>query len=255
MHTIERVEINGKNYQEGLQKAYHFAENTNGEVCSMTNLLDLRIKSPFSDDIWTSCNSHNAISERMFTRTRINQKPVVLIIHGKGPTTDYLLQGGTVPDPFKTRYGVPLEREVILQALDGKLEDGTEIPIFPFKEYKQLTEIPEHHGIVMDRESAFKKDPKRRIMIFGGDDYRYLLTTPSFLAAVGGTNRAIELRKKLEGYSWQICSHGNEIDFDENIGRQLLLDFEIDTGESRLNEATYNVWAKHYSVLFESSRK
>ena len=77
---------------------------------------------------------------------------------------------------------------------DGKLPDGTEIPVFPFDEFKRgVTDLPRRYGVVMDFETA--KRSKSGYVSF--DD---LKDDPLMIVRAGGVEAAAKYLDKARDY-------------------------------------------------------
>ena len=86
-----------------------------------------------------------------------------------------------------------LEREA-LDVLDGKLPDGTEIPVFPFDELKQgVANLPRRYAVVMDFEMA-------RTSKCGFASFDDLKDDPLMIVRAGGAEAAARYLDKAKDY-------------------------------------------------------
>jgi hypothetical protein len=144
---------------EALRQALDYAGD-DGFVASMPQLLHARADAPYDNIIWNTWFNPNS-EENVLTTPQGNH--VLLTVHGGGIFAS--------PDRFQklfrantSRYcdvsftglfaGKITEREAH-DALDGKLPDGSDIPVFSFDEFKQgVADLPRHYAVVMDFEMA-----------------------------------------------------------------------------------------------------
>ncbi len=146
---------------DALRRALDYAGD-DGFVASMPALLHARTKAPYDNIIWNTWFNPNS-EENVITTKQGNH--VVVTVHGGGIFAS--------PERFEKLFrantnrfsevsftglfaGKVTEREAS-DLLDGKLPDGTEIPVFSFDEFKQGdASLPRHYAVVMDFETARK---------------------------------------------------------------------------------------------------
>ncbi len=61
------------------------------------------------------------------------------------------------PDGFTGQYAGKISPKEASDVLNGKMTDGTEIPIYQFDEFKRgISDLPRRYGVVLDYELARK---------------------------------------------------------------------------------------------------
>ena len=84
------------------------------------------------------------------------------------------------PEGFTGQYSGKISPKEASDALNGKLPDGTEIPIYQFDEFKQgIANLPRRYGVVLDFELARKSTR-------GFDPFEVLRDEPNLIARAGG---------------------------------------------------------------------
>lgn len=144
-----------------LRQALHYAGD-DGFVASMPQLLHARTHAPHGNIIWNTWFTSN--SEESVVSTPQGNR-VVVAIHGGGIFAS--------PERFERSYHADLNRAnpegltgqtaakisaaEARDVLEGKLPDGTKIPVFPFDEFKRgIADLPMRYGVVLDFELARK---------------------------------------------------------------------------------------------------
>ncbi len=147
-----------------LRRALQFAGD-DGFVASMPALLHARTNASYDNIIWNTWFTSN--TEESVVKTPQGNRAVV-IIHGGGIFAS--------PARFEWSYHADLDRSnsegitgqtaakiSATEARDvqlGKLPDGTEIPVYPFDEFKRgVADLPMRYAVVLDFELA--KSAKR----------------------------------------------------------------------------------------------
>ena len=173
---------------EALRRALEYAGD-DGFVASMPQLLHARANAHFDNIIWNTWFTSN--TEESVARTPQGNH-VVVTVHGGG------IFGS--PDRFEKLFrantsrfcevaftglfaGKITEREAN-DMLDGKLQDGSEIPVFSFDEVKQgVAELPRRYAVVMDFEMAKKCS-------CGYEAFDHLKDDPLMIVRAGGAEAA-----------------------------------------------------------------
>jgi hypothetical protein len=147
-----------------LQRALAYA-GYDGFVASMPQLLHARTNASFDNIIWNTWFTANS-EESVVTTPQGNR--VVVAVHGGGIFAS--------PERFEKSYHADLNRfnpegltgqtaakiseQEARDVLNGKLPDGSEIPVYGFNEFKQgIKDLPMRYAVVLDFETA--KSAKR----------------------------------------------------------------------------------------------
>ena len=146
---------------DALRRAREYAGD-DGFVASMPALLHARANAPYDNIIWNTWFNPNS-EESVVTTPQGNH--VVVTVHGGGIFAS--------PDRFEKLFrantnrfcevgftglfaGKITEREAH-DVLNGRLPDGTEIPVCSYDEFFQgVANFPRHYAVVMDFETAKK---------------------------------------------------------------------------------------------------
>ena len=167
-----------------LRRALDYAGD-DGFVASMPQLLHARTNAPYDNIIWNTWFTANS-EESVVTTPQGNR--VVVAVHGGGVFAS--------PERFEQSFHADLDREnpegitgqtaakltkeEARNVLHGRLPDGTEIPIYPFEEFKRgVAELPMRYGVILDFELARKS--KR-----GYERFETLKDEPNMIVRAGG---------------------------------------------------------------------
>ena len=171
-----------------LQRALEYAGDE-GFVASLPDLLHARANAPYDNIVWnTWFTSH---SEECVVRTP-HGSPVVVAIHGGGilGTPERFEKSLYADMDHRSAAGLTGEgaAKITLQeardVLDGKLPDGTEIPVYPFNEFRQGVDgLPRRYGVVTDFELARRTEK-------GFTPFGVLRDEPNFIVRAGGGEAA-----------------------------------------------------------------
>jgi hypothetical protein len=158
---LEAAIIYESHLPDALRRALIFAGD-DGFVASMPALLHARVNASFDNIIWNTWFTAN--SEECVATTKQGNH-VVAAIHGGGifasPARFLKLYHASVnrsselgfTGPFAGKISAREARDV----LDGHLPDGSEIPVFPFDEFKRgIADLPRRYAVVLDFETAKK---------------------------------------------------------------------------------------------------
>ena len=127
-------------------------------------LLHARTNAPYDNIIWNTWFTSN--SEESVVKTPQGNR-VVVAVHGGGIFAS--------PERFERSYHADLDRSnpegltgqsaakisgtEARDVLEGKLPDGTVIPIYPFDEFKRgIADLPLRYGVILDFELARKSE-------------------------------------------------------------------------------------------------
>jgi len=167
-----------------LRRALAYAGD-DGFVASMPQLLHARTNASYDNIIWNTWFTSN--SEESVVTTKQGNR-VVVAIHGGGIFAS--------PERFERSYHADLSRfndegitgqtaakitvREARDVLEGKLPDGTEIPVYPFDEFKQgVANLPMRYGVILDFELA--RQAKR-----GYETIEILRDEPNLIIRAGG---------------------------------------------------------------------
>ena len=174
---------------DALRRALEYAGDE-GFVASMPQLLQARSQASFGNDIWNNWFFTANSEESTVTTPQGNH--VAVIVHGGGifstPERFRKLYLASVNrhslDGFTGLFGAKILPQEAQDIQDGKLPDGTQIPIYPFDEFKSGIDIlPKRYGIIMDFDLA-----KESIRGFASFDK--LKDDPLMIARAGGVEAA-----------------------------------------------------------------
>jgi len=138
-----------------LQQALRYAGD-NGFVASMPQLLHARANAPYDNIIWNTWFTSYS-EESVVTTPQGNQ--VVVVVHGGGifssperfEQTFYADMNHSNPEGLTGQHAAKISDKEAHNVLKGKLPDGTEIPVFPFGEFKRgVADLPRRYGVILD---------------------------------------------------------------------------------------------------------
>jgi len=167
-----------------FQRALRYAGH-DGFVASMPALLHARVDADYDNIIWNTWFAANS-EESVVTTKQGNH--VVVTVHGGGifakparferslraDLSRYNSEGIT------GEYAVKISASEARDVLEGKLPDGTEIPVFPFDEFRQgITDLPMRYGVVLD--FAIARQGKS-----GYGSFEVLKDDPNMIVRAGG---------------------------------------------------------------------
>ena len=167
-----------------LRRALYYAGD-DGFVASMPQLLHARANAPYDNIIWNTWFTANS-EESVVTTPQSNH--VIVAVHGGGIFAS--------PDRIERSYHADLGRFnsegltgqtaakiTAIEArdvLEGRLPDGTEIPVYPFAEFKRgITGLPSRYGVILDYELA-------RQSTRGYETFEALKDEPNMIVRAGG---------------------------------------------------------------------
>ncbi len=210
---------------DALRRALQYAGD-DGFVASMPQLLHARANASYDNIIWNTWFTAN--SEESVVKTPQGNR-VVVAVHGGGIFT--------YPERFERSYRADLDRsnsegltgqyaakisdQEARDVLEGRLPDGTEIPIVPFDEFKRgVADLPLRYGVVLDFEIARKS--KR-----GYETFEVLKDDPNMIVRAGGVEPlAAYLDKARNRHNTKLMGNWhpyNRIDPDQPQTRILFL--------------------------------
>ncbi len=208
-----------------FRRALRYAGD-DGFVASMPQLLHARVNASYDNIIWNTWFTANS-EENVVTTKQGNH--VVVTVHGGGIFAS--------PDRFERslradlsrhnsegltgQYAAKITEHEARDVLQGKLPDGSEIPIFQFDEFKRgVADLPRRYAVALDFEVA--KKGKR-----GYESFDILKDDPNMIVRAGGVEPlAAYLDKARDRHNTELMGNWhahNWIDPDEPQARILNL--------------------------------
>ena len=184
---------------DALRRALEYA-GEDGFVASMPQLLHARVNADFGNEIWDTWFFTSTSEETMATTPQGNY--VAVVVHGGGifATPErfrklYLANGGrTSVDGFTGLFGAKILETEARDVQQGKLPDGTEIPVFSFDELGHgIADLPRRYAVVMDFEMA-------RTSICGYASFDELKDDPLMIVRAGGVEPLAKYLDKAKDY-------------------------------------------------------
>jgi hypothetical protein len=125
---------------------------------------------------------------------------VVVAIHGGGilgtperfERSLYADQDRLNPEGLTGQGAAKITRQEASDVLEGKLPDGTEIPVYAFDEFKRgIKDLPMRYGVILDFELARKTEK-------GFTPFDVLKDEPNFIVRAGGVEAAAAYLDKFQ---------------------------------------------------------
>jgi hypothetical protein len=167
-----------------LRRALRYAGD-DGFVASLPQLLHARAIAPYDNIVWNTWFTSN--SEECVVTTKQGNH-VVVAVHGGGILTTperferslYADQNRSNPEGLTGDYAAKISEREARDVLEGKLPDGTEIPVYPFDKFKRgIADQPWRYGVILDFELA-RKSKK------GFQSFDVLRDEPNMIVRAGG---------------------------------------------------------------------
>ena len=166
-----------------LRRALEYAGD-DGFVASLPALLHARASASYDNIIWNTWFTSN--TEESVVRTPQGNH-VVVVVHGGGIFANparfesvYAHVDRTSPEGFTGQLAGKISEFEAREALEGRLLDGTEFPVFPFDEFKQgIKDLPIRYGVILDFDMA-KKGTRDY------DTFEVLKEDPNMIVRAGG---------------------------------------------------------------------
>ena len=171
-----------------LRQALRYAGD-NGFVASLPQLLHARVNASYDNIIWNTWFTAN--SEESVVRTP-QGNPVVVTVHGGGifAAPDRLERSLRANlnranrEGLTGQYAGKITDTEARDLLDGKLPSGTEIPMYPYSEFKAgIAALPMRYGVILDFELAKKSTN-------GYERFEVLKQDPLMIVRAGGAEPA-----------------------------------------------------------------
>ncbi len=179
-----------------LQRALEYAGDE-GFVASLPQLLHARANSPYDNIIWNTWFTSN--SEECVVTTKQGNH-VVVAVHGGGilgmperfERSVYADMDHRNTEGLTGQGAAKITRQEARDVLDGKLPDGTEIPVYPFDEFRRgINDLPIRYGVIIDYELARKTEK-------GFTPFEVLKEEPNFIVRAGGVEAAAAYLDKFQ---------------------------------------------------------
>jgi len=167
-----------------LRRALRYAGD-DGFVASLPQLLHARANAPYDNIIWNTWFTSN--SEECVVTTKQGNH-VVVAVHGGGilATPERFERSlhadlnRSNPEGLTGDYAAKISEREARDVLEGKLPDGTEIPVYPFDDFKRgIADLPRRYGVTLDYELA-RKSKK------GFQSFDVLKDEPNMIVRAGG---------------------------------------------------------------------
>ena len=184
---------------DALRRALEYAGD-DGFVASMPQLLHARVNADFDNEIWDTWFFTSTSEESVVTTPQGNH--AVVVVHGGGifATPErfrklYLASvGRKAVDGFTGLFGAKILEQEARDVQQGKMPDGTEIPVFPFDEFKQgVADLPRRYAVIMDFEMA-------RTSKCGYASFDELKDDPLMIVRAGGVDAAARYLDRAQEY-------------------------------------------------------
>ncbi|MCH7603997.1 MAG: hypothetical protein IIB54_14650 [Planctomycetes bacterium] len=212
-------------FPRALRRALQYAGD-DGFVASMPQLLHARANASYDHTIWNTWFTPN--SEENVVKTPQGNR-VVVAVHGGGmygsPERFERVYRQSVdqsnPEGLTGQFTGKITERESRDVLEGKLPDGTEIPVYPFEEFKQgIADLPIRYGVILDFEMARKANS-------GYETFEALKDDPNLIVRAGGVEAAAAyLDKYCDRYNTKVMGNWhpyNGIDPDQPQTRILFL--------------------------------
>ena len=189
-----------------LQRALSYA-GEDGFVASMPQLIHARTNAPYDNILWNTWFS--SYSEENVVKTPQGNY-VIVTIHGDGiyasperfekmyyASTDHQSVHG-----YTGQFAGKISEQEARDVLEGKLPDGTELPIYPFEEFKQgIADLPIRYGVILDYKLA-------RQSLSGYVEFEVLKDDPNMIVRTGGVETNIAyLDKFRDRHNTKLMGH------------------------------------------------
>ncbi|MFQ5548652.1 MAG: hypothetical protein ACE5FV_10190 [Woeseia sp.] len=255
---LEAAIIFDSHLPEALRRALEYA-GEDGFVASMPQLLHARAHAPFDNEIWDTWFFTSNSEESMVETPQGNH--VAVLVHGGGifstPARFRQLYLSSTDrhseDGFTGLFGGRILNEEAHDILTGRCPNGTEIPVFPYSEFRKgIADLPRRYAVVMDFETA-------RTSKCGLTPFDELKDDPLMIVRAGGAEPAAAyLDKAQEYYGTSVMGSWHRFDDMNPMNPQTWVPFVYDclggasnTDETDLpkrTEGMMDIWFTHYRI-------
>lgn len=260
--TMEAAIIFDPHLPDALGRALDYA-GEEGFVASLPQLLRARTHAPYDNEIW-NIHAFTSNSEESAVRTRQGNH-VAVIVHGGGVFASperfrrlYRASTGRHSEfGFTGLFGAKISEAEASALLDGRLPDGTDIPIVSYNELGNAASgLPRRYGVVLDFDTA-------RASANGNIAFDALKDDPLMIARAGGAeaaeaylDRARDRGTSRVMGSWHCLG---DIDPDQPQTRVLFLggteggaEMEVRRALSDRERGYIGIWGTHYRMPIEA---
>ena len=247
---------------DALRQALEYAGDS-GFVASMPQLLHARANTSYDNEIW-NIDFFASNSEENVAKTPQGQ-PVVVAVHGGGifatPERFRKLYHSSVNRScevgFTGLFAAKITAREASDVLVGKLPDGTEIPVFPFDEFKQgVNDLPRRYAVVMDFETAKKSK-------CGNESFDDLKDDPLMIVRAGGVEALAKyLDKARDRHNTEVMGswhYFNDIDPNQPQTRVLFLTGNVGGANTEVHrdltsqeQGYVGIWGTHYRAPIDA---
>lgn len=181
---------------DALRRALIYAGDE-GFVASLPQLLHARANADYDNIIWNTWFTAN--SEESVVTTKQGNR-VVVAVHGGGiyasPDRFERLyranQARSNSEGFTGQYAGKISEREAQDVLEGRLPDGSEIPIYPFDEFRRgVANLPRRYGVILDYELARKTQK-------GFTSFDVLKDEPNMIVRAGGPGPLVAYLDKFK---------------------------------------------------------
>ena len=171
-----------------LRRAERYA-GEDGYIASMAQLLHARTNASYDNEIWNNWFTSNS-EESIITTPQGNR--VLVAVHGGGifakadrfDKLHYTSVCRTNPIGFTGKFAAKITVQEAHDVLEGKLPDGSQIPVYSYDEFKLgIADLPRRYAVVTDMDLA-RKSPS------GYSTFDVLKDDPLMIVRAGGVDAA-----------------------------------------------------------------
>jgi len=208
-----------------LQRALAYAGD-DGFVASLPQLFHARANADYDNIVWNTWFTSNS-EESVVTTPQGNH--VVVAVHGGGifatperlESSLYADQDRSNPEGLTGQGAIKISEREARDLLEGKLPDGSEIPVYRFDEFQRgVADQPWRYGVILDYEMARKTEK-------GFTNFDVLREEPNFIVRAGGVEAAAAYLDKFQArHNTKLMGNFhpfNHIDPDQPQSRAIFL--------------------------------
>ena len=259
---MEATVIFESHLPDALRRALDYA-GIDGFVASMPQLLHARANASYDNEIWNTSFFASHSEESVAETPQGNS--VVVSVHGGGIFA--------TPERFKKLYHASVDRSCDIgftglfaakmtefeasNLVQGRLPDGTEIPVYPFDEFKSgIQDLPRRYAVVLDFELA-------KNSVSGNEAFDTLKEDPLVIVRAGGVEAAAAYLDKARDRnntdvmgSWH---YFRDIDPDQFQTRVLFLSGNVGGARTEVyrdltsqEQGYVGIWGTHYRAPIDA---
>ena len=165
----------------------------------MPQLLHARTHAPYDNIIWNTWFTAN--SEESVVRTPQGNH-VVVAVHGGGILASPERMERSLhadlsrhnPEGLTGQTAMKISAREARDVLEGRLPDGSEIPVFPFGEFKRgIADLPRRYGVILDFDVGASGQARLRALRRSWKD------EPNMIVRAGGVEPLARLSRQVPG--------------------------------------------------------